>query len=95
MVVLNNPKFVLTMSSTMPPFMVSICISNMCLFKQGQEKMSKSDPNSAIFMEDTEAEVEMLRPHALLCLGLGRARETNPQHPHIILHCIGIVHLSA
>lgn len=24
---------------------------------QGQEKMSKSDPNSAIFMEDTEAEV--------------------------------------
>lgn len=25
--------------------------------KEGQEKMSKSDPNSAIFMEDTEAEV--------------------------------------
>lgn len=24
---------------------------------EGQEKMSKSDPNSAIFMEDTEAEV--------------------------------------
>ena len=24
---------------------------------QGQEKMSKSDPNSAIFMEDTEQEV--------------------------------------
>jgi len=24
---------------------------------QGQEKMSKSDPNSAIFMEDSEAEV--------------------------------------
>ena len=34
---------------------------------QGQEKMSKSDPNSAIFMEDTEAEVgrspASLRPH--------------------------------
>ncbi len=26
-------------------------------FKQDQEKMSKSDPMSAIFMEDTEAEV--------------------------------------
>ena len=25
---------------------------------QGQEKMSKSDPNSAIFMEDAEAEVK-------------------------------------
>merc|ERR1712048_982758 len=25
--------------------------------KQGQEKMSKSDPDSAIFMEDTEADV--------------------------------------
>ena len=24
---------------------------------EGQEKMSKSDPNSAIFMEDSEAEV--------------------------------------
>jgi tryptophanyl-tRNA synthetase len=24
---------------------------------QGQEKMSKSDPNSAIFMEDSEVEV--------------------------------------
>lgn len=27
--------------------------------KQGQEKMSKSDPESAIFMEDTEAEVNL------------------------------------
>ena len=27
-------------------------------YPQGQEKMSKSDPNSAIFMEDTEAEVK-------------------------------------
>lgn len=27
-------------------------------FKQDQEKMSKSDPFSAIFMEDTEKEVE-------------------------------------
>ena len=26
--------------------------------KEGQEKMSKSDPNSAIFMEDTAAEVK-------------------------------------
>jgi len=25
--------------------------------KQGQEKMSKSDPDSAIFMEDTEDDV--------------------------------------
>jgi len=25
--------------------------------KQGQEKMSKSDPDSAIFMEDTEEDV--------------------------------------
>ena len=25
--------------------------------KQGQEKMSKSDPSSAIFMEDSEADV--------------------------------------
>ena len=33
---------------------------------QGQEKMSKSDPNSAIFMEDTEAEVGS----ALHCLRL-------------------------
>ena len=29
---------------------------------QGQEKMSKSDPNSAIFMEDIEAEVESGTP---------------------------------
>lgn len=28
------------------------------LTAQGQEKMSKSDPNSAIFMEDTEQEVK-------------------------------------
>lgn len=26
--------------------------------KEGQEKMSKSDPDSAIFMEDTEADVK-------------------------------------
>ena len=26
--------------------------------RQGQEKMSKSDPNSAIFMEDSEADVK-------------------------------------
>jgi len=26
--------------------------------KEGQEKMSKSDPDSAIFMEDTEAQVK-------------------------------------
>jgi len=26
--------------------------------KEGQEKMSKSDPNSAIYMEDTEAEIK-------------------------------------
>ena len=26
--------------------------------KQGQEKMSKSDPDSAIFMEDSEADVK-------------------------------------
>ena len=29
----------------------------MCLARQGQAKMSKSDPGSAIFMEDSEAEV--------------------------------------
>ncbi len=27
------------------------------MWLQGQEKMSKSDPNSAIFMEDSEADV--------------------------------------
>lgn len=27
--------------------------------KEGQQKMSKSDPNSAIFMEDTKEEVEI------------------------------------
>ena len=26
--------------------------------KEGQEKMSKSDPDSAIFMEDSEADVK-------------------------------------
>lgn len=29
-----------------------------CAALQGQEKMSKSDPNSAIFMEDSAAEVK-------------------------------------
>jgi len=44
---------------------------------QGQEKMSKSDPNSAIFMEDTEAEVGA----ALYSLLLRVAPITGPKPP--------------
>ena len=36
------------------PFRLLACMIN---FLQGQEKMSKSDPNSAIFMEDSETDV--------------------------------------
>ena len=35
------------------------CAADMLMgLKEGQEKMSKSDPDSAIFMEDTEADVK-------------------------------------
>ena len=36
---------------------IGFCLSAL-LAVQGQEKMSKSDPNSAIFMEDSAAEVK-------------------------------------
>jgi tyrosyl-tRNA synthetase len=44
---------------------------------QGQEKMSKSDPNSAIFMEDSEGDVNVkikkafCPPQVRDCWGLG------------------------
>lgn len=35
------------------------CMQSVTVCVKGQEKMSKSDPNSAIFMEDSEAEVNL------------------------------------
>jgi tryptophanyl-tRNA synthetase len=37
---------------------VTFLFYSWCLL-QGQEKMSKSDPNSAIFMEDSEGDVNV------------------------------------
>jgi tryptophanyl-tRNA synthetase len=42
-----------------PSFLQPVCRLVLVASPQGQEKMSKSDPNSAIFMEDSEGDVNV------------------------------------
>ncbi|KAK2078212.1 hypothetical protein QBZ16_004080 [Prototheca wickerhamii] len=52
---------------------------------QGQEKMSKSDPNSAIFMEDTEAEVKTKIKKAFCPPGVVEGNPCLAYIQHIVL----------
>lgn len=53
---------------------------------EGQEKMSKSDPNSAIFMEDTEQEVNTKIKRAYCPPKVG---DDDDDFGHGVLRCIG------
>lgn len=53
--------------------------------QQGQEKMSKSDPNSAIFMEDTEAEVKTKIKKAFCPPGVVEGNPCLAYIQHIVL----------
>lgn len=56
-----------------------------CCCTQGQEKMSKSDPNSAIFMEDTEAEVKTKIKKAFCPPGVVEGNPCLAYIEHIVL----------
>lgn len=58
---------------------------------QGQEKMSKSDPNSAIFMEDTEAEVNTKIKKTFCPPGLVDGNPVITYIQHIVLPWCGSV----
>lgn len=74
--VLLSLSFFLSLSASLP---ARLPASPAAPGPQGQEKMSKSDPNSAIFMEDSEGDVNVKIKKAFCPPGVSQRQHARPR----------------